>query len=508
MLYCPKCASPVKKDGFTTSGKQRYECVSCGFSTVSPAGLDHVDSVFDRKKVEAHVKGKADKYVITSAQNATPINEPFFASLLRYCEENSAKLFVIPYRYRNPTSMFVDKDHDWWDKRLLPYIADTRFNLTKNLQLMGDIKIQPTAARPLSGMDSMTGTECAIFGHPKVQLKSIATRAGEMAKIIATTGSITVPNYTNSKAGKKGQHHHSFSAMIVEKDGTSFHMRHITSCRDGSFIDLDREYTPTETRKAAPAKALVLGDLHHMFMDQMNDLAVFGFGGIVETLRPENVVLHDVIDSYSISHHHKSNPFINYVKHQSKSNSIRKEIEGVIDYLNARAKKAKLHVVSSNHHNHIMQWLSSTDWRNDPENAEFYLETALYMIRGSKMSASGASVPDPFKFWIEKRCPDVSIIDESNGLQIGDFELGFHGHNGPNGAKGSLSNLSKIGTKVIIGHSHTPGREDGSLSVGTSSRLDLEYAKGPSAWLHTHAVVYANGKPTLLTVLPSGKWKK
>lgn len=509
MLYCPICGNHkfLKKDGFTRAGTQLYYCKKCKKGTTTPGGLEHVDTTFDRKKVESHVNSKCELYAIVAAQNATPVNEPYFNSLLQYCKHNNAKLIVIPYRYRNPTSVFSDKDQDWWDEKLVPYIADTRFKITDNLWVMGDIKIQPTATRPLSGLDTMTGVESSIFGHPKMQLKSIATAPGDMAKLISTTGSVTIPNYTNSKAGKKGQHHHSFSAVIVEKDKELFHLRHVTACEDGSFIDLDKEYFPDKVRKAEKAQGLVLGDLHHMFLDRNVENAVFGKDGIVKTLKPENIVFHDVIDSYSISHHHKGNPFLRYMKNKSGIDNVKNELYNVIEYLKEKTKFGNIILVSSNHNDHISRWLMETDWRSDLVNAEFYLETALHIIKNTTIERNGVNTPNAFEYWVKKEIPEITFISDKNGQKIGDFETGFHGHVGPNGSRGSLLSLSKIGNKVIVGHSHTPGREDGSMCVGTSSILDMGYVNGPSSWLHTHAVVYANGKGTLINVV-KGKWRK
>src|SRR6185312_1242175 len=67
---------------------------------------------------------KYSRFVITSAQNATPINEPFFATLLNYCKINKAALIVIPYRYKNPTSVFEAADMDYWNEKLVPYLMD------------------------------------------------------------------------------------------------------------------------------------------------------------------------------------------------------------------------------------------------------------------------------------------------------------------------------------------------------------------------------------------------
>jgi len=506
MLFCPKCGSNnLAKSGFTPSGKQRYRCSVCHIKTSSPAGHDHVDVVFDRKAISNHIKKKSEVFVITSAQNATPVNSPFLNSLLSFCNHKKAKLMVVPYRYKNPTSVFVDKDHDWWDSSIIPYIVDENVSVTDSLWVMGDIKIQPTASKPLSGLESMTGVESAVFGHPKVQLRSIATQAGEMAKIMTTTGSVTIPNYTNSKAGKKGQHHHSYSAVIVEKDGDEFHLRHVTATKDGQFIDLEYEYRPDGTVAAAPpALALVMGDIHAVFMEPLVDKATFGTKGIVHALKPEKVVMQDVLDSYAVSHHDKSDPFKRVKKFYSGMSNIEDEMKKTVKYLKDRDHLANIHIISSNHHNHLKRWLMETDWRNDPENAQFYLHSALAIVDGYHQ---GVDV-NPFKMWVEKSGVKATFHGDNEGFRVGKFELGFHGDVGPNGAKGSLSNLSKIGRKVIIGHSHSPGREDGSIQVGTSSRLDLDYAKGPSSWMHSHAVIYGNGKPTLIMILSNGRWRK
>ena len=77
------------------------------------------------KEVRQHAK----TYVVTSAQNATPIHEGFFASIIKFCKENDAELLIIPYRYRNPTSLWTEKDHDWWHPKAVNYIIDNNIRL-------------------------------------------------------------------------------------------------------------------------------------------------------------------------------------------------------------------------------------------------------------------------------------------------------------------------------------------------------------------------------------------
>lgn len=48
--------------------------------------------------------------------------------------------------------------------------------------------------------------------------------------------------------------------------------------------------------------------------------------------------------------------------------------------------------------------------------------------------------------------------------------------------------------------------QHGVYQVGTSSRLNLPYAKGPSSWSHTFCITYKNGKRTLCTIWKGKPW--
>ena len=102
---------------------------------------------------QLRVKKKA-RYVITCAQNATPVFPEGLATLRTYCKHNKAELVVIPIRYHNPTSAWTktDESSDWWAKEIEADIVDTRTELNANLVLLADIRIQPTAVRPTSGL--------------------------------------------------------------------------------------------------------------------------------------------------------------------------------------------------------------------------------------------------------------------------------------------------------------------------------------------------------------------
>ena len=127
-------------------------------------------------------------YIITSAQNATNVNKGLWQNILAYADFLGAAIHVIPYRYKNPTSTFTEGDNDFWAQDLLPFLDMNRHSIHRDLQLLSDVKIQPTAASPLSGLEGMTGHQSCIIGHPRMQLKSMPTLDGYHQKVMMTTG--------------------------------------------------------------------------------------------------------------------------------------------------------------------------------------------------------------------------------------------------------------------------------------------------------------------------------
>lgn len=454
----------------------------------------------------------AKRYLITSAQNATPVHAHFLLALQRAAKHLKAEIVAIPIRYKNPTSVWStsQKSDDWWAPELEPYLFNVRRKLNPNLVLCGDVKIQPTAQSPLTGFEALTGAESCIIGHPRMQFRSVAAPSGRYPKILSTTGSITRRNFTDSKAGKLGAFHHHLGAILVEVDGKTFHLRQLTADRtDGSFIDLTTLYTAANAPCPAPrALGLVMGDTHAKFIDKVVESVTFGPGGLVQTLDPETLVFEDLLDAYAVNPHHFGNPFIARAKHIGMMGDVRSEVVHAIDFVCTRAKGRKAVIVASNHDDFLSRWVISSDWKANPLNAPFYLETAMAMLASSRMTAGGAEYADPFTYWVNKLKgkSDIKCLGPNESFKLGKNECGAHGHRGPNGARGTLKNLSRLGSPMISGHSHTPGIEEGHYQVGTSTPLRLEYTQGPSSWQNTSCVVYANGTRSLITII-DGKWR-
>jgi hypothetical protein len=114
----------------------------------------------------------------------------------------------------------------------------------------------------------------------------------------------------------------------------------------------------------------------------------------------------------------------------------------------------------------------------------------------------------PFNWWMKQHDKTATLwLTDDYPFIVEGIYLGFHGDRGPNGARGSIKNMSKIGAKTVIGHTHSPGIEKGCYQVGTSTWLSLGYTSGPSSWHNTHCLVHPNGKRQLVNIV-DGEWRK
>ncbi len=443
------------------------------------------------------------RYVITSVQNNVPLNRNFVKSLRHYCHHYSADLIVIPMYYKLYSGVPV------WPSELNGHYLSRQLSLNDNLEVRGDVFIAATAKNPLAGLDNISRQKSAIFGHSQLQMKMIATPKKELPKMLHTTGSLSEKAYSKTRAGIIGDFHHSHSALIVEIDGDTFHVRQLNADDKGCFHDLDLKVTPRGIKSGVRVSAVVFGDIHARFLDPNVKAATWtNKDSIIKTLNPEHEVLHDVIDFYSRNHHHKGNTFLNYLKHHKKTDSVAQEIQELGEIHNElwSRKDTRYHYISSNHHDAITRWLNEADPRQDPENAHFYHSLMAQMLGSTDIVGHA---PDPLQLCLRlliKNYKDTHFWGRDERFILHGIDLTNHGDKGSNGARGSAASFAKAGYKTVTGHTHTPQIEKGAYVVGCSCVLDMEYNTGYSSWLHTHCVIYPNGKRALINII-NGKWR-
>jgi len=523
---CPDCGTVSVRNG--TRGKRkipRYKCKNddCGRRFSYLTKKKQRDAPKPQVPTKASLREDTHVFLFTWGQNATQVHEGFWAALNALKDRRDADLNVIKGRYSNPTRLGENRDDEWWVEDIMPYLWDKRSDVCPALTVLGNIRVRPTAKRPLTGKDSITGGKSGILGHPKLEMRVVPTPQNSLPKQMLTTGACTVANYSDSGAGAEGDFHHTIGATIVEVRGDKFHMRSINALRDGSFIDIDTEYLPDGThRPAERALALCMGDWHSGFTCPEVIEATFGLSDstghdMCSVLKPAEIFWDDLLDQYGRNHHHRFKPFVNIAKakdqYYSRGNlmyeveSALMEVQFYTDEAEARSGLSVKSVVkASNHDEALDRYIEDRNWKSDPQNAEFYLDTALRITKATTMEYSGAQYPSALHVWAKEFIPDVTMLGRRGSYVVADIECIYHGDVGLNGARGSILAFSKIGVKTNIAHSHTPGIVGGCHQAGTSTVLDLEYAKGPSSWMNTHIVIYANGKRVLLTVI-DGEWR-
>jgi len=499
MIQCPHCEShKVHKNGkFTLSGgevKNRYICTECnkGFSLGDSYNRFVPDVVLNDKK-----------YVITSVQNNTNINTEFLHSLERYCKKNSARLIIVPTLHQQQLYPFPLLDWDVDEK----YVIRDKVSLNGMVNLIANIKINASAENPLGGLDSLSKGKTLIVPHNQLQMRSLPVLKDDYPVILTTTGTISQPSYVRSKAGEKAEFNHSNSAILVDFQQDIFHLRVLNADETGGFYDIDGYYSENSFEKLTETEALITGDEHVLVTSPEVTKATYtNKDSMVNTLKPKKIIRHDVLDCFTVSHHHRKDNFIQYSKYVNGINKIKDELDLTVKYMvDTTPSFSESYVISSNHHDHLKRWLTEADPKIEPWNAKIFHQLT-YLMMDEIDNAGQLHVPDPFELYCNTIAPHIKFVSRVESFKVCDIELSNHGDKGANGSRGSLTQFSKFSDKVVIGHSHTPGINKGAYSVGCSTPKTLEYTSGPSSWMNTHCVIYPNGKRQLINII-AGKWK-
>lgn len=459
--------------------------------------------------------GKTRRVIVTAAQNATPPHPGWWKVLNYMAETLGAELLVIPLRYKNPTSLWTgsQQNAEWYAPEVRPYLWSMDEDVGDSFRILGGLKTQPTSSNPLSGNDALSHARHGIIGHTRAQSKSIPLMA-QTAKMLMTSGAVTVSNYSDTRAGRLGHFHHSLSAILVELGGWTPHLRRLNYTeKTNRVIDMGVAYYSDHHEPAPPSLALIMGDTHRDYIDPKVEDATFDRpGSLVELTRPKHLVWHDLLDGHSCNPHHEFDPFADIAKYYADRASVSNEVQRAIEFVKDKtALSIEMSgnsdllsvIVPSNHIDFLKRWVKKNDWKTLPaENRIFYLETALHMAKNTKLSTGGIEYPDPFtELFRAANVPNAIALDVGSSFRLAEVELAMHGDSGPHGSKGSRNNLKRVATKSVIGHSHAPGEDEGCTQVGTSTALHLEYTGGsPSAWLNAHCDLNADGKRQLIVI--------
>jgi hypothetical protein len=527
--------------------KNYKEAVSLGIIPIVRVGAKTKEALKSPEKtIEAHkgtVKATQHKsrsvpkkgvkrYFFTSAQNNTEVFKPFWDNLLVLAKHYRAEVHVSRFVYlTNSTSSMLDKKQAfermegikrdkqdiWWDEALSPYLSDERMEIAPGLRWCGEQNTLPTAENPLSGFESFTGRSSAIFPHTKLAMHSIPSAKHSPTKFNYTTGTVTMRNYIQRKAGLKAEFHHAYAALLVEVNSSGeWFCRQVNSNSEGVIQDLDVLVNADgKLTTGNSVEGITWDDIHVAQMEPWVQELSWGKGGILDTLKPKHQFFHDVLDFRAKSHHELKHPHRMFRRYILGETDVGSEVKNCCTFLRFASRKWLNNVVvDSNHHDHLGRWLEEVDGRFDSKNFEFWSAMQSRVLASLR---SGEESPDYLALAVEEIDPDLYsgelvrflkrdesyiVCEDANG----GIECGTHGHNGPNGSRGSPIAFSRMGKKYNLGHYHQATIKDGVYSGGTCGKLDPDWTAGPGGWSHSFIVTYPTGKRTIVTRW-SGKWR-
>lgn len=469
------------------------------------------------------VAAKPKRWLLTSAQDETQVDEAFWTNLLAYADFLGAEVMVGGFTYNK--SLFEDHAarSGVFAECVRPYLRHESV-WCGPLRFAAEMNILPTAVRPLSGLENYGQGAWTVFPHAKVQLVSVPSLPGKHPALVMTTGACTIPNYIAKKAGLKAEFHHQIGATIVEVDGTgNLFCRQIVASADGNFQDLDVLVRGGAVTTGNRVEAISWGDIHREQLDPVVARACWGFDAdsetvvssdsMVQALRPRHQFFHDLLDFRARNHHRRGDHVHAIGMHVAGAERVEEELALSSRFLRATAFDwCQSVVVPSNHNAALLRWLREIDPRSDPLNLETWCELNLEWHRRIK---AGDEQFDLIHWALARHDPraldDMLFVPPGGSYLVcqahGGIECGLHGHEGPNGARGSAANLNRMSVRMNIGHAHSASILDGVYTAGLCGLLDQGYnASAPSGWSHTQIVTYPSSRRTLVTI-QDGKWR-
>ena len=446
----------------------------------------------------------------TSCQNKTGINSGFLRNLVAYkkfLEEKHNKtvsIVIAPTRYRNPTNPSEDRDskEEWWVDEVQDYLYYGKIQFGDTI-LSTNTRISPTAKEPLTSFEVLAKDNNLVLPHSKIHFKTLPRFKNKPLRVMSTTGYISNKNYSDSKAGETAYLHHSYGFVIIEKkdDDTCYVPRNVKVKSDGSFIDIVYSVSKHGVNKIKACEGFIWGDIHSSVIDRgvMNETL-----RINKLLSPKKTVLHDVFDGYTINPHETKDMYIQRKKIREGKHLIEGEINESFALISEIQDKVggEINVSLSNHDVFLDRHINDFNWKKDLHNSSTYLEYAKIQ-QTEDMEVYGSI----YGYLLHREFKgEVKYLNYGSSLDIEGYECALHGDHGTNGSRGSYKQFSRINTKMISAHSHSPVMHNSVTVVGLTSMMHQYYnRKGISSWAWAHSVIHSNGKNQLLVFDDSKK---
>jgi len=309
---------------------------------------------------------------------------------------------------------------------------------------------------------------------------------------IWSTGTISNLEFQNTVSGRLDSKNITFGGLLLEYDlDTNNYLPRNLICKEHCIYDKNFMYLPNDTVEILnTVPAMVLGDIH---FPEHDISALEKTIDLIKQCNPKMVFLHDVFSLNSINHHELNNPVTKLVRQTELTKSLKKELEEDIKLLKYwfldRFPNINFYVVSSNHDNFLIKWLNTGEFvnSNDKETYKIGCSMASKIIDGKNPIAEMI----PYK--------NIEFLKESSTLQpVPGIECANHGHIGIAGSRGNINAYNKTYEQAVIGHTHSSKIQEGTVTVGTNSLLELTYTNTIMDWSHANAIIFPNSSIQLV----------
>ena len=450
-------------------------------------------------------------YVITSAQamgegtsrglyRGAP-NTSLLKGLEYYCKENESELIILTMNGKDASEkelhpeLAIRNDLSYPEKRLK--------KLNENIYI-SDMVVPPQNVDPASGRERFVQTgQSQVYAHSKQRFKVVPSSNNKLPKIMATTGTITHPNYNETNhRGDAARRDHTYGAIIVEViDNTYYNLRNIRAQKDGKFVDMGIKFDGNSKPLQLKVEALILGDIHVGDTDILSRKANYE---MIEIFQPKRLFIHDFVNGHSVNPYERENLMTRAASYYKGRLSLEEELKECYKELCSIVKvmgKGEVNIVASNHDFFVDRYIERGDFIKEPWNTKLTLKLADAIIEGKNPAEMGIRMMGGIP-------SNVNFLKIDDDYKVWGWQLGSHGHKGISGARGSIRSREISHGKSITGHTHTPEILRNTIIVGTSTKLNLDYTKGSgSSWMAANALVYEGGFVQLIPII-NGKWKK
>jgi hypothetical protein len=387
----------------------------------------------------------------------------------------------MPVKYnKSAFSPAVEDLGENWAPELAQYMHFDGFTIEGKVVAYSGCHVLPTAKMPVNAAAELSGGErYSVIASPKMQQKELPRGEGQSRSTCYSSGSITMPNYLESRAGAVAEKEHKIAALVYDK-GELYH------------IEYDEEMGWNYEFVAA-----VLGDIHTEQLDYP------AFKQTLEAMEKKGIseiILHDLLDFQSRNGHERENP-LHLARHEGVS--VLWEMSRVLRLLDSLADY-DVTVVRSNHDDMLDRWLNDLVYKPhlDTTNAKFYHWCQFRRYQAVEEGENPEMLPLVLEYHPDLYMPDnVQFLTLSSSKQLWGVEVANHGHKGVNGAS---SGLQKLNRPMVVGHSHSAARSGNFVTVGTLALLKQGYnTGGGSSWTQTNAFICKSGRIQLRDVIPA-----